>query len=63
LRSTGQPKTNEVFAPTRQSAIVVMSENPVWLIVQGRITPGEEGTYEKYLDGTRPLMEKQMWPC
>jgi uncharacterized protein (DUF1330 family) len=34
-----------------------MSQNPLWLVIQGQIAPGEEGTYEEYLEGTRPLME------
>lgn len=33
-------------------------DDPVWLIIQGRIAPGEEDTYERYLEGTRPLMEE-----
>jgi uncharacterized protein (DUF1330 family) len=32
-------------------------EDPVWLIIQGRIAPGEGDTYERYLEGTRSLME------
>lgn len=32
--------------------------DPVWLIIQGRLVPGKEETYERYLDGTQPLLEE-----
>jgi uncharacterized protein (DUF1330 family) len=34
------------------------SDDPVWLIIQGRLILGEEDTYERYLDGTQPLLEE-----
>ena len=34
-----------------------MSQNPLWLVIQGQIASGEHSTYEEYLEGTRPLLE------
>lgn len=46
----GTPETKEEAA--------VSSDQPVLLVIQGRLKPGKEEVYGRYIAGTRPLMER-----
>lgn len=33
-------------------------DRPAFLVIQGRLAPGRDGTYARYLEGTRPLLAR-----